>query len=112
MAAKEQFLNTSAEARDLTHCARSQMQVVQAICGDRGHIISGCSKLARTDYTKRHSNVTSIVYRAIGAEYNLEHSKDWWIEPEKVVRNYHAKILWDFPIQTDKHPLHNRSDIM
>ena len=22
--------------------------------------------------------------------------KDWWVEPEKVVRNDHTKILWDF----------------
>ena len=28
-----------------------------------------------------------------------------------MVRNGHAKILWDFPIQTDKHLLHNRPDI-
>ena len=52
----------------------------------------------------------SRVYRAICAEYNLEHSKDWWVEPEKVVRDDHAKILWNFPIQTDKHLLHNRPD--
>ena len=61
------------------------------------HITSGCSKLAGTEYTKRHNRVTSIVYRAICAEYNLEHSKDWWVKPEKVVWNDHAKILWTFP---------------
>ena len=44
--------------------------------------------------------------------YNLENSEDWWIEPERVVRNDHAKILWDFSIQTDKHLLHNRPDIV
>ena len=33
-------------------------------------------------------------------------------EPEKVVRNDHAKILWDFPTYTDKHLLHNRPDIV
>ena len=77
------------------------------------HIISGCSKLAGTAYTKRHNNnVASIIYRAICAEYDLEPSKDWWVEPEKVVRNDHAKILWDFPTQTDKHLLHNRPDIV
>ena len=32
--------------------------------------------------------------------------------PEKVVTNGHAKILWDLPIQTDKHLLHNRPDIV
>ena len=55
--------------------------------------------------------MASIIYRAICAEYDLERSKDWWVEPEKVVSNDHAKILWDFPIQTDKHLLHNRPDI-
>ena len=72
------------------------------------HITSGCSKLAGTEYTKRRNNVASIIYRAICAEYDLEHSKDWRVEPEKVVR----KILWNFPIQTDKHLLHNRPDIV
>ena len=32
--------------------------------------------LAGTEYTKRHNNVASIVYRVICAEYNLEDSKD------------------------------------
>ena len=58
-------------------------------------------------YTKRHNNVALITYRAICAEYDLKHSTDWWVEPEKVVRNDHAKIL-----QTDKHLLHNRPDIV
>ena len=30
----------------------------------------------------------------------------------KRVRNDHAKILWDFFIQTDKHLLHNQPDIV
>ena len=34
------------------------------------------------------------------------------MEPDNVVRNDHAKILWDFPIQTDKHLIHNRPDIL
>ena len=34
------------------------------------------------------------------------------IRPEKVVRNDHAKILWDFSNQTDKHLFHNRPDIV
>ena len=58
------------------------------------HIISSCSKLSGTENTKRHNNVASIVYKAICAEYNLEHNKDWWLESEKVVRNNQAKTLW------------------
>ena len=56
--------------------------------------------------------MASIIYRAICAENHLEHSKDCWVEPEKEVSNDHAKILWDFPIQTDKHLLHNRLEIV
>ena len=75
-------------------------------------IINGYSKLAETEYTERHNNVASILYKAICAEYNLEHRKDCWIEPEKVIRNNHAKIHRDFPIQTDNHLLHNWPDIL
>ena len=39
------------------------------------------------------TNVASIIYRVICAEYDLEHSKDWWVEPEKVVRNAHQDPL-------------------
>ena len=63
---------------------------------DRGTYHQRCSKLAETEYSEKHNNVASIVYRDICAEHNLEHCKDWWVEPEKVVRNDHAKILWDF----------------
>ena len=76
------------------------------------HLISDCNKLAGTYCTKRDNNVASIVYRAICAEYNLDHSKDWWVKPKKVVRNDYVKILWHFPIQTDKHLVHNRPDIV
>ena len=34
------------------------------------------------------------------------------VEPEQVVRNDHANILWDFSTQTDKHLLHNWPDIV
>ena len=76
------------------------------------HITSGCSKLAGTEYTKRHNYVASIVYRTLCAEYDLEHREYWWVKPEKLVKNNHAKILWNVPIQTDKHLLHNRLEIV
>ena len=75
------------------------------------HIISGCSKLTGTQYTEWHSNVASIVLRAICATYNLEHNYDWWVEPEKIARDDYAKIFGEFSIQTEKHLLHNRPDI-
>ena len=113
MAAQKQFLNTRVVAHKIYHTVQyARRKLCKQHAETVAHITSGCSKLARTEYTKRHNNVASIIYRAICAEYDLEHCKDWWVESEKVVRNDHAKILWDFPIQTDKHLLHNRPDIV
>ena len=60
------------------------------------HIISSYSKLAEKKYTPK--NVVPILYRVMCARDNLKHSKDRWVEPERVVRSDHAKSLWDLPI--------------
>ena len=94
MAGQEQALNTKAVAHEIYHTVQDlRCRLCKQHAETVAHIISGCSKLAGTEYTERHNNVASIVYRAICAEYNLEHSKDWWVEPEKLVRNGHVKIL-------------------
>ena len=112
MAAQEQVLNTRAVAHKIYYTMQDpRCLLCKQHAETRAHIISACSKLAGTEYTERHNKVASIVYRAICAEYNFEHSKGWWVKPEKVVRNDHAKIHWDFPIQADKHLFHNRPDI-
>ena len=113
MSAQEQALNT----RSVTHKMYHTVQDPRCrLCKQHAEIVaqitSGCSRLAGTKYIERHNCVVSIVYRAICAGYNLEHSKNWWVEPDKVVRNNHANILWDFSIQTDKHLLHNWPDIV
>ena len=87
------------------------MQVVEKHPETVAHIISGCSKLVGTEYTKRHNNVASIINRAICAEYNLTHSKDWWVEPKRLIRNNYVKILWVFFIQTCKYLLYDKLDI-
>ena len=94
MAAQEQALNTRSVAHAIYHTVQDpRCRLCKQHAETVAHITSGCSKLAGTEYTKRHNNVASIIYRAICAEYNLEHSKNWWVEPEKVVRNQHCKIL-------------------
>ena len=102
MVAQEQALNTRAVAHQIYHIVQNPR------CRNCAHIIIGCSKLVGTEY----NNVASIIHRAICTEYNLEHSKDWWVRPEKVVSNDQAKILWNFPIQANRHLLHNRPDIV
>ena len=88
MAAQKQTFNTRAVAHKISqHCARSQMKVVQETCRDRG-----------TKYTEKHNSVTSIVCRPICAECNLEHSKNWGVKLEGIVKNNYTKILCNIPI--------------
>uniref|UniRef100_A0A803SLK0 Coatomer subunit gamma n=1 Tax=Anolis carolinensis TaxID=28377 RepID=A0A803SLK0_ANOCA len=48
----------------------------------------------------------------IMVQYHLPAAKNWWDhKPAKVLENEHAKILWDFRIQTDKVLEHNTPDI-
>ena len=84
MAAQEQTLNTRAVAHEIYYIVQGpRCRLCKQHAETVTHIISGCNKLADIDYTNRHNNVASIVYRAICAEYHLEHSKDWCVEQKK-----------------------------
>ena len=66
------------------------------------HIVSGCSKLAQTEYKRRHDNLGKIVHRKLTRKYNFEAGDKWYEhEPESVLENEDYKILRDFSIQTD-----------
>ena len=84
MAAQEKALNARAVAHEIYHTVQDlKCRLCKQHSETVAHIISGCSKLAGIEYTERHSNVAKVVYRAICAEYNLEHNKNWWARPEK-----------------------------
>ena len=75
------------------------------------HIISGCTVFTRTGYFTRHNNVAKEVYIKIAVELALlkKNENQWYkFEPTPVIENEHHKLLWDFPIQTDKELTHNR----
>ena len=94
MAAQEQAFNTKAVVNDIYHTVQDpKFRLCKQHAETIAHITSGCNKLTGIEYTERHNHVASIAYRDICSEYNLEHSKNWWVEPEKVVRNHHCKIL-------------------
>ena len=57
---------------------------------------------AGTSYIEHHNQVAGVVYRNICADYGLEVPKTKWDTPSKIMKNYRAKILWDFQIQTDE----------
>ena len=75
-------------------------------------MISSCSKIAQTDHKERHNKVASKLLWNLCKNYHLPASEKWWeLKVEKVLQNEEVKILWDFKIQTDKHPTHNIPDI-
>ena len=99
MAAQKQAFNTRAVACEICQTVQnSKCRLCKPHAETVIHITSGCSKLAGIEYTEKHNNVASIVYGAICAECKIDHSKDLWVDPEKVVKNDHAKILLDFSI--------------
>ena len=62
MAAQEQALHTGAVAHEIYHTVQDpRCRLCKQHAETVVHIISGCSKLAGTDYTKRHNSVTSLV---------------------------------------------------
>ena len=66
LAAQEQALNNRTASHEVYQTVqdprcRLRKQHAETIA----HITSGCSKLAGTEYTERHNNVATIVYRAI-----------------------------------------------
>ena len=111
--AQEQTLNTKKVANKIYHTVQDlRCRLCTQHAETVAHIISDCIKLAGTKYAERHNNLALIVYRVICVAYNLEHRKDWWVRPEKFVRNDDTKMLRNSPIQTDKHLLHNWFDFM
>ena len=86
------------------------------LCGERvenvTHIVSSCKMLAQKDDKRRHDKVCLNLHWSLCQKYGFEVDTQWYLhEPEKVLENEHAKILWDFTIQTDRKIVHNRPDI-
>ena len=67
---------------------------------------------AQKDYKRRHDKVCLNLHWSLCQKYGLEVDTRWYLhEPEKVLENEHAKILWDFDIHTDWKIEHSRPDI-
>ena len=90
------------------------------MCGDKeeaiSHIVSDCKQLAHKEYkVSRHDKVASILHWDICKKNGFEcgdKSYESVVDHEKkVMENEDVKVLWDYPIQTDKKLDHNRPDI-
>ena len=78
------------------------------------HIISACPVLATTKYIERHDNVCRYIHLRLAEKYNLltEYPPWYRYSPEPLLENDTVKILWNFPIQTDRRINHNKPDIL
>ena len=77
------------------------------LCKERdetvSHLVSECSKIAQTEYKKRHDKVAAAVHWSICKRHGLPHSEKWYDHrAPPVIENTKVKLLWDFNIQTDK----------
>ena len=87
------------------------------MCGDKDetvwHVIGECSKLAGTEYKRRHDNVARIIHRALRIKYGFSTAERWYEHsPEKVLESREVKILWDFSVQTDHEIEARKPDII
>ena len=87
------------------------------MCGERDetimHILSECSKLAQTEYKKRHDKVATLLHWELCKRLGFHQSEKWYDhKPEPVLENEESKLLWDFNIRTDKVIEARRPDIV
>ena len=87
------------------------------MCGSKGetvaHVVSGCGKLAQTEYKGRHDNVARYIHCQLCGKCGLERANSWYEQkPEGVVESENFKILWDFTVQCDRKIEARRPDIV
>ena len=122
---KKETESTIVAAQDQVLCTGNMRNVVYGenvrlicrVCGAAdeavAHIVSECSKLAQKEYKQvRHDNVSKMLHRKLCEKCGFNKAEKWYIQkPEKVLESEDCKILWDFPVQSDKTIEHNRLDI-
>ena len=62
------------------------------VCGSKGetvaHVVSECSKLAQTEYKRRHDNVARNIHWQLCGKCELERANNWYEQkPEGVVES-------------------------
>ena len=73
------------------------------------HILSNCSVLAKTRYVERHNVVGRKVYNAFLKAHNAQCDET---NKDKLFEDEHIKIMWDWPIRTNKTITANRPDML
>ena len=122
---KKETESTIIAAQDQALCTNNMRKVVYGedvsplcrMCGMEdetvAHVVSECPKLAQKEYKNlRHDNVAKVIHWKLCEKWGFEKAEKWYMhQPERVLESEDCKILWDFPLQTDKQLEHNRPDI-
>ena len=89
------------------------------MCGDYpetvGHLVSACTKLAQTEYRRRHDKMGLRVYWEVCGVYGLKRSERWHLEVPDGVRKSDdgmVEIWWDQTVITPTKFEANRPDLM
>ena len=114
-AAQDQALNTRYYSKhiikqgstDRCRMCHTQAETVE-------HIISGCQTLAADKYLNRHNQVAAQLHLDICKHYAIKVDAQHWYQhnPERVMENEKATILWDHQVKTDRHIPCNKPDII
>ena len=79
------------------------------------HLVSGCSKMAQTDYRRRHDKMGLRVYWEVCGLYGLKRSERWHLEVPDGVRKSDdglVEIWWDQTVSTPTKFPSYRPDMM
>ena len=89
------------------------------MCGDHpetvGQLVSACTKLAQTEYRRRHDKMGLRVYWEVCGIYGVKRSERWHLEVPDGVRKSDdgmVEIWWDQTVITPTKFVANRPDMM
>ena len=109
--------NSAFENRPFYKILKDGTSPMSRICSKQqetiDHLVSGCSELAKTEYTQRQNRTAAYIHWKICKHYNIKVTDKYYEhEPKTVTENNEATILWDMPIQTDREIKANRPDLV
>ena len=113
VAAHDQALDKIHANKNHQKWRRPQLPNMWTIPRNSNHIISGCPKLAMTEYVHRRNKVAAYVHWNICRNFDVKVPGKWYEhQPEPVIEHQKATILWDLPVHTEREIKANRPDII
>ena len=113
---QEQMIETRAwkKIRGLVECDKCRL------CGEHRetvhHLLSGCKKLAGTEYVKRHNNTLKVLAVKWAVENGLLPEDTKWYtakwESERVIVKDGKKLFWDWEHPVRTHCIARRLDLI